>query len=218
MKNTIIKNLRLNKVIRHFILSDLLFFAGWGLVGPILAIFIFDRIIGADLIVIGTTTAIYWLTKSLFQVPVAIFLDKKKGEKDDFYVLIAGLTLAGLAAISFILAKTVPALYSAIFIQGLAFGLYTPAWSAIFSRHLDSENCSLNWSLDSTAIGLGSGIAAFAGGYVANIWGFEAVFMATGVLSFVSAFVLLSLPKLILPKPVSTEQIMRDHTPVNIGK
>lgn len=219
-----IKDITVNGVIRHFVLADLLFFAGWGLIGPIFALFVSQKIPGANLVIVGTAVAIYWVVKSVLQVPVAIFLDKNKGEKDDFYTLLIGLSLAGFTALGFLFINNITGLYIMICFQGLAFGLYTPSWSAIFTRHLDKENCSLDWSVDSAAIGIGSGIAAFIGGNVAAIWGFNAVFFATSILSFASVFILFSLPKLILPKPVSKDCPVVDpvvsvhHDPLNLGK
>ncbi len=214
MKKITFEMIKVNRVIRYFVFSDLLFFAGWGLIGPIFAIFISSEVASANIAVVGVAVAIYWLTKSFIQIPLSIFLDRHKGEKDDFYVLIAGLVLAGTASMSFLLVKDIIGLYMVVFLQGVAFGLYTPAWSAIFSRHLDADNCSLDWSLDSTAIGIGSGIAAFAGGMIASAWGFPAVFLATSVLSFTSVIILLHLPKLILPKPLSPEGVLREHRPL----
>ena len=185
---------------------------------PIFSIFIIQKIPGATLITVGTTIAIYWLTKSIVQMPVAVYIDRREGEKDDFYVLILGLLLGGFSAMLFALVKTIPALFGAIFLQGLAFGLYTPSWSAMFSRHLDKEHYALDWSLDSTTIGLASGITAFFGGALASFFGFETVFVFTGILSLASAALLLTVPNLIIPRPRAKEPLIRDHTPSNINR
>ena len=96
-----IRSIRVNTIIRHFILADLALLAGWGLIEPVFAVFILDRIEGATVITIGIAAAIYWLTKSILQVPIAVMLDKNTGEKDEYMVLIFGLALAGLTAFSF---------------------------------------------------------------------------------------------------------------------
>jgi MFS family permease len=126
--------------------------------------------------------------------------------------------LGGITAFSFLLVDSSAGLYFVVFLQALAFGLYTPAWSAIFSRHLDKKNYAFDWSLDNTVIGLALGITAFLGAALADVFGFEAIFVVTGVLSFISALILIFVPDLILPEVKSESAIIQDHKPANIGK
>ena len=212
-------NLKINKVIKYFIIADLIFLGGWGLVGPIFSIFILKNIVGATLVTVGITSAIYWIVKSLIQIPVAIFIDKREGEKDDFYTLVFSLLLAGFSAILFMTVHTIVGLYVVQFIYAVSMGLYIPSWSAIFSRHIDKTHAALNWSLDSTFVGLTYGTAALIGGVVGKIFGFQAIFVLVGVLSFVGSFVLFSLPQLILPKSVSEKtETFRDHKSIDLGR
>lgn len=212
------KDLKVNRLIRFFVIADLFFWSGWGFVNPIFALFIVNRIEGASVLTVGIASAIYWLTKAIFQMPVAIYLDKHKGERDDFHSLVSGLILAGIAAMSFLLVKTVVGLYLVIFVQALAFGLYTPAWSAIFSRHLDKKNNAFDWSLDQTVVGLALGVTAFVGSALVVVFGYDAIFICTSLLSFASAILLLFVPDLILPGANKEKPLMRDHNPANVGR
>ncbi|MEK7162648.1 MAG: MFS transporter [Patescibacteria group bacterium] len=212
------RDLKVNRLIRFFVIADLLFWSGWGFINPVFALFIVNRIAGATVVTVGLASAIYWVTKALFQMPVAIYLDKHEGERDDFHALVSGLMLAGIAALSFLLVKTVAGLYLVIFLQALAFGLYTPAWSAIFSRHLDRKNNAFNWSLDQTVVGLALGITAFVGSALVAIFGFDAIFICASALSFASAILLLFVPDLILPEVKNEEPLIRDHNPANVGR
>ncbi|PIP30004.1 hypothetical protein COU12_01640 [Candidatus Jorgensenbacteria bacterium CG10_big_fil_rev_8_21_14_0_10_54_38] len=207
---------RVNRVIRSFIAADLLLWGGWGLVNPVFALFVVDRIAGATAATVGVAVAVYWLVRSLVQVPVAMFIDRHKGEKDDFFTLIAGLVLAGFAAMAFPLAVSVRGLIAVAFLQGVAFGLYIPAWSAMFSRHLDKEHYAFDWSLDNTTLGIASGIAAAAGGAAVSFFGFNAIFILAGVFSFASALLLVMVPNLIFPggrDGACETPFIRDHTP-----
>jgi len=78
----------INKVIRTLIGADLVFLSALGFVNPIFAIFITSRIKAGSLEVIGFAAAIYWITKSILEIPVGRFLDKRKGEKDDLYFFV----------------------------------------------------------------------------------------------------------------------------------
>lgn len=212
-------DLKINKIVKYFVISDLIFLGGWGLIGPIFSIFILEDVIGATLITVGMTSAIYWIVKSLVQIPVAILIDKREGEKDDFYTLVFGLVLAGFSAMMFLTVHTTFGLYVVQFIHAIAMGLYVPSWSAIFSRHVDKTHVAFSWSLSSTTIGFAHGITALVGGVIGGIFGFQAIFVIVGILSFVGAFILFYVPNLILPKTtLDKTETFRDHTPVNLGR
>lgn len=202
----------INRVIKFFILADLTFLAGWGLINPIFAIFVISNIEGATLMTIGTVAAIYWVTKSVVQLPIAWFLDKNEGEKDDFYALIIGLLVAALAMFSLMAASQVWHVYLIEFVKAIAFAFYVPAWSAIFSRHLDKGRTAFDWALAGTAVGASMGVAGFVGAWLAKI-SFLWVFLFGGFLALVSAIILLLVPNLILPpkQNVAPETLLRDH-------
>lgn len=204
---------RLGRIVKYLILADLFFWGGWGLVNPIFALFIIDRVPGAAAFTVGAAMAVYWLVKSVWQIPVAVFLDKHEGERDDFNALILGLTLAGFAALVFPLVGSAFWLFAVIVVQALAYGLYTPSWSAIFSRHLDKDHYAFDWSLDSTTVGVASGVAAFIGGAVSSWLGFDAVFILTGIASLGSAFLLFSAPHLVLPRTATPGPVIPEHAP-----
>lgn len=218
--NINLKDIKINRVIRLFILSDLFLWGGWGMISPIFSIFIVDKIPGATVFTAGMVMAIYWIARALVQMPTAIFLDKNIGEKDDFHTLILALIMAGATALAFPLAKSVWAIYLVAVFYGLSFGLYMPAWSGIFSRHLDKNHYSFDWSLDSTVIGISSAVAAFFGGVLAKVVGFELVFILAAILSFSSAFLFLMVPNLIMPraqtKPIYAD--VKDVAKVEIEK
>ncbi|MCL4498636.1 MAG: MFS transporter [Chloroflexi bacterium] len=205
-------------MIRFFVTADLLFWSGWGLITPVFALFIVQRVANASILTVGIASTVYWVAKALFQMPVALYLDRHEGERDNFHALVSGLILAGFAAISFVLVRTAVELYFVIFLQALAFGLYTPSWSAIFSRHLDKKNYAFDWSLDSTVVGLVLGITATVGSVIATVFGFNAIFISASVLSFLSAILLVFVPDLILPEAKKEEGPIMDHGPGNIGK
>lgn len=212
------KMFHVNRVVKFFVLSDFMFLGGWGLVAPIFAIFVVQDVAGATILTVGALAAVYWFVNALVQLPVALYLDKKEGERDDFHALIFSLLLSGFASLSFLVADTVPLLFLVIFLKAVAFGFYTPSWSAIFSRHLDRKRRAFDWSLDSTSVSVASGAAGLLGGVLANFFGFQSVFLFAGALSFGSVMLLLSVPHLVLPGPISPKKgTFRDHTPRTIA-
>lgn len=190
----------INKVIKMMVFSDLLLLFGWGLITPILAIFVVGNIKGGGASVAGTAIGIYWLTKSVVQIPVADLLDNNPGDKDDYYALITGTVIASLVPLGFIFASLPWHMYLLQVIHALGMSLAIPSWSAIFTRHIKKGREALSWSLDSSALSLGTGAAGIIGGMIAEKFGFTPLFIGVSVAGIIAAFLLLLIKKEILPK------------------
>lgn len=205
MKLEIDVRIKVSRFIKFFVLSDFILMSGWGLVNPIFSIFIINNIAGATLLTVGITSSIYWLVKSLIQIPIANFLDKTDGDRDDFYVLLTALILAGISAFSFPFIYKVWHLYLLQVVHAIAFGLYVPSWSSLFSHHLDSKHHALDWALSSTSMGIAVGLTGVIGGAIANSVGFAPVFIAAAILSFGAAVVISMAPDLVFPNKKSDQ-------------
>ncbi len=217
MKIKINIDIKVGRVVKYFVLCDLFLLLGWGFIDPVFSVFIVDRIAGATLITVGAAAAVYWILKSVIQIPIANYLDRHAGEKDDFVALVGGLLLAGLSGFAFSWVSTTWQLYLVQIVHAVAFALYVPSWSGIFSRHLDRERISFDWSLDSTAAGIAAGVSGLLSGIIASVWGYIAVFILCGILSLAAAFMLMIVPDLIIPRSSRAEPTLKDHTPANLG-
>jgi len=167
---------KIGKLVRLFVLGDLALLAGWGLIKPVFALFIIDKIAGATVVTVGIAAAVYWIVKAIVQLPIANFLDGTPSEKDDFIVLILGLLLASVSALTFIFIDRIWQLYTLEFIHAVAFAMYVPAWSGIFSRHLDKNHEALDWSLDNAGMSFAAGVTGLASGILVLYFGFKAIF------------------------------------------
>lgn len=205
MKIRVNIDIKVGRLVKFFVLSDLFFLAGWGFIDPVFSVFIVEKIVGGTLTVVGISAAIYWILRSVLQVPIAKYLDRTPGEKDDFMALITGLFLAGFSAIAFCITTTVWGLYVVQAVHALAFALYFASWPTIFSRHLDKDRISFDWTFDSTVSGIAAGVTGLLSGIIAAAFGYNAVFIVAGLLSFVAGFVLMAVPDIILPKPAGRE-------------
>lgn len=209
----------INRIVKYFMIADLTVLGGFGLVDPVLAIFVINRIPGATLVTVGIMAAIYWAVKSLIQIPIALYLDKTDGEKDDFYALVIGLLIAAGSLFSFMAVTNIAHLYIIQAVKAVAFSLYVPAWSAIVSRHLDKEKVAFEWALANTLTGASIGVAGLAGGIIARA-SFNMAFLIGGFLALASALILLLAPDLILPskKTSLSKTLLKDHRPASIQK
>ena len=200
MKIRVSINIKVGHIVKYFVLSDLFFLAGWGLVQPIFSVFVIEKVAGATLITVGVAAAIYWILKSVLEIPIANHLDRIGGEKNSFVTLVCGLFLAAFSAFAFTWVREIWELYAVQAIYAIAFSFYVPSWYAIFSRHLDRGRVSFDWTLDSTMGGMGAGVTGLLSGILANIFGFSTVFIIAGILSVIAAFIIMASPEIVLPK------------------
>jgi len=191
---------KINKVIKTMIQADLIFVSAFGLITPIFAVFILNQIKGGDVKVVGFAAAIYWILKSLLQVPIGRYLDKNVGEKDDFYFVIMGYFLAVLVPLGYIFSYFTWHIYGLQALYAIAMGMAIPGWAAIFTRHIDKGKEAFEWSLESTAMGLGAGITGAIGGILASKFGFNIVFILVAIVAFIGTLLLFTIYKNIFPR------------------
>ncbi len=185
----------INKVIKIMIKADLIFVSAFGLITPIFAVFITEQIKGGDVKVVGFAAAIYWILKSLLQVPIGRYLDKNIGEKDDFYFVIAGYFLAVFVPLGYIFSSASLHIYILQALYAVSMGMVIPGWAAIFTRHIDKGKEAFEWSLESTAIGLGAGVTGAVGGILVSKFGFNIIFIFAAIGAFLGTLLLLTIYK-----------------------
>jgi len=177
----------INRVIKILIFSDVLLLTGVGFISPIFAIFITDRIQGGNIQVVGFAAAVYWIVKSVLQIPFGKYLDKVKGERDDLWFVVIGNILAAIAVFGYIFSFLPWHVYLCQGIYSLGMAMNIPGWCAIFTRHIDKGKEAFEWSTRSTFIGFGAGIAGALGGIIAAKFGFNVLFTGVGIFTLASA-------------------------------
>ncbi len=186
----------INKVVRVIVTADFFYNSAFAAFGPVFAIFVINNIQGGSARVAGLATAIFWITKSIFQLPIARFLDKTDGERDDFWAMFLGYLFSGLVPLFYIFATEPAHLYLIQMFYGLVMAWAVPAWYSIFTRHVDKWRISFEWSLESVfAVGIAAAVASALGGYVADIFGFKVLFLISGLMSIFASLLLLLLKK-----------------------
>lgn len=189
------KKNKINKIIQILIISDIFFNTGWGLINPIFSIYLLDKIEGGSAQVAGFSTAVYWIVKSILQVPLAKFMDKNDGEKDDFLFMVCGLFIAGLVPFGFLAATKPEHIYILQVLFAIGMAMTAPAWYAIFTRHIDKGREAYEWSLYSTMFGFATGLSGAIGGIAAITVGYEAIYVFVGVFNIFAALLLLFIEK-----------------------
>lgn len=182
----------INPVVRILVVADFFYNAAFASFAPVFAIFITGQIAGGSASVAGFATAIYWVVKSIFQLPVARFLDRTDGEKDDFWAMWAGYFFTGFIPLAYIFVSEPWHLYVIQGIYGFLMAWLVPAWYSIFTRHVDKWRISFEWSLESVfSVGMAAAGAAALGGYLVDKFGFELLFLISGFTAIAASFLIL---------------------------
>jgi len=175
----------LNRIIKFLTLSDFAILTGFSFLAPIFAVFILGNIKGGTLETVGFATSIQVFTKALLEYPIARFLDKKRGDMDEFYCMVIGSFLICIIPLLYLVIKTPNELYLVQFIYGIANAMNYPAWMSLFTRHAEKEREGSQWAFYATAIGIGTAISAALGGMIGEKYGFVSVFWLVFAMSVI---------------------------------
>lgn len=180
----------INPVIRFLIISDTVIIGAAGLLGPIFALFIEGFIQGGNEAVAGLAAGIFLFTKSVLQIPIAHFIDRLRGEKDDFWLMFICTTLIAIIPLLYLVINTPLQLYFVQFILGLFTAFTFPTYMAIFTRHIDKEKEGTAWGVYFTLTDLTSAALAIVGGYLATTQGFPTLIVAVVIVSLMGSLLL----------------------------
>lgn len=187
--------MKINRIIKYLIYSDLAFWFSWGLITPVFAIFIVDKIEGGSALVAGIAAAVYSLLAAILRVPIGVFLDSRPSERDDYWFLVVGLFIAAVTSFGFLFAKFPWHIYLLQGVRGIGIAMSLAGWSAIFTRHIDKGKEATEWGFDATSVGIATGISGAIGGWAVTQFGFNPVFIAVGVFGLIGVAILSGLNK-----------------------
>lgn len=184
----------MNRVIKLLLISDVFTITGFGFLEPIFAIFIKEDLIGGSVFAVGLASSLFFITKSIIQVPFSKHVDSHD-DADDLRWLIIGAFLIAVTPFIYFFVRHVYFIYAAQVVYGIGAGLAYPAWLGLWSTHLDKKRESFEWSLYSAMVGVGVAITAFIGGAIGQYIGFQYVFIMTGVMAVIGCLILIDLLK-----------------------
>ncbi|MBI4152785.1 MFS transporter [Candidatus Woesearchaeota archaeon] len=182
----------MNNIIKLLLLSDLFVATGFGLIGPIFAIFVKDNIAGGTIFTAGVASTIYLLVKGITQLPFSRYVDKHDNKVG---WLMIGAFLTVLTPILYLFSTNIYHIYAAQVLYGIGSALAFPTWLALWSINLDKKHEGYEWSLYSTATGLGTAGTAAIGGAIAEFIGFAYTLFFVAIISFIGWLILFGLRK-----------------------
>lgn len=182
----------MNRTMKLLMLSDIFVLTGFGLIQPILAIFINGGVTGGTVLTAGLASTIFLVTKSLVQLPFGRYIDSHT--RKTRWLMIGTMLMAGVPVL-YLSADSIYHIYLAEAIYGLGSGLAYPTWLGLWSTNMDKGRESFQWSIYSTSTGLGTAATGTLGAAIASVLGFKATFVFAGLMCLLGCATLLVLEK-----------------------
>ncbi len=161
--------------------------------GPFYAIFVGK--VGGDIEVAGMAVALLFFIRGLASIIISKFENKFK--ETEYFLIIGGL-LRSVGFVGYIFAKEPIHLGYISFILGIADAIIYPAADALFSRHVEKGQDVSRWGWWEVMESWGTALGALIGGFVASMFGFNAVFLAMAIVSALNAVIVFALPRKLL--------------------
>ncbi len=178
----------INRIVLVLIGIELFFASTFAVVGPFVAVFISQSITGRTMLIVGTATMVFLITKCALQIPFSRFVDRAPSENFIVGILSGGYAIVALAPFTLALSTSAWQVLSSQFLLGIGNALTYPSWNALFTHHIDGEQAAFEWSVYDAAIGFGVAAASALGGFVIDRMGFRFAYVAVGVIILASSF------------------------------
>jgi len=186
----------MNKNLKLLMISDIFVLSGFGLIAPILSIFINDNLINGSIFSAGLASTIFLITHAGLQ----LLFSYKFNPKDRLWMLRLGTAIIALVPLGYILSTTINHLYFVEFIYGVGAAFAYPSWSSLFTANLEKGRRGFQYSIYNSSVGVGTALTAVVGGWLAEKISFQFVFVLTGLIALIGLFVLFRLEKRVLRK------------------
>ena len=182
--------LKFNKSILFLTLSDIFTWGSHTILGALVGIYLANKLGGNAIEFVGIGTGIYYLSRSISQIPIGLLTDKIKHDKDEIIILIIGSILMGSPFLFYSLIQSQYLYYFLQFVFGLGASMNLISWRKLFSQSLDKGKVGLEYGVYETLISMAMAVFSITAGVLANISQvyFERVIFTIGLLMISGSF------------------------------
>lgn len=179
--------------LRILLFTNSLVLLAAALFGPIYALYVEE--LGGGLLDAGLTSGVYAITAIFTTLVAGIYTDKIK---ENEYVIIFGYFVIAIAFFLLNFVTSITYLFLVEMLIGFGTAIYSPAFSAIYSKHLSKEKPGIEWSFWDIIDNVSYAIGAILGGYLASNFGFGILFNIMSMLCIISGAYIYFLPREVL--------------------
>lgn len=178
-----------NRALRILLLTNGMVLLASAMLAPIYAIFV-DQI-GGDILDASYAYGVFAAAAGLTSLVIGRISDKVNKK----VVVILGYLLMAVGFLAYTQVSTVQELLMVQIIIGIGEAIYSPAFDALYSKHLDHGRAGSEWGAWESLNYFSITIGAISGGLIVKYFGLDAMFLAMSLLAFLSVLYLLRLPR-----------------------
>ena len=194
MKNT---KTKMNKVTLLLTLSDVFTWGAFVVISSLSGIYLSDKL-GADTVqFVGIGTAIYFLTRGIFQIPIGNLTDRLKKDNDEILILTIGIILMGFPYMLYPLITQAWQYFVLQFVFGFGVSLNIVNWRKLFALNIREGMEGKEYAMYDFILSVATAVISVILGVVANISDiyFDIVMIASGVTIMLASIWVLSIKK-----------------------
>ena len=177
------RKFKMSRVTLLLTLSDVFTWGAFVVISALSGIYLSDKI-GADTIqFVGIGTAIYFITRGIFQIPIGNLTDKLDNDNDEILMLAIGVILMGFPYLLYPLI-TKPWHYFVLqFVFGLGVSMNVVNWRKLFALNIREGMEGKEYATYDFILSIATGIISVIVGVIANISDayFDIVMVASGI-------------------------------------
>jgi len=182
-----------NRALRILLITNAIILIAGAMLGPIYALFVEE--IGGDLLDASLTAGMFALAAGIATLIAGRYADKIK---ENELIVVFGYTMMGVGFLLYLAVNSIWLLFLVQMIIGFAEAIYSPAFDALYSKHLTQRQAGRQWGTWEAANYFSVAIGAVIGGFIVSQFGFSILFVLMAILSFASAVYIYHLPRKVL--------------------
>lgn len=182
-----------NRALRILLATNGFILLAGAMLGPIYALFVEN--IGGSLLDASITGGIFALAAGLTSLFAGKLADKIKQNE---LMVAFGYAMMGLGFMLYIFVNSIWFLFIVQIIIGFSEAFYSPAFDALYSKHLTKSKAGREWGAWESTNYFTTAIGAVVGGFIASMFGFNAIFVIMALFCVGSAVYIYLLPRIVL--------------------
>jgi MFS family permease len=179
-----------NKALRILLITNGLILIAGAMLIPIYAFFVEQ--IGGNLLDAGLTGGVFAIAAGITTLLSGKFTDKS--ERKGLIVVFGYLTM-GTGFLLLIFVNSIWFLFGIQILIGFSTAFYSPAFDVLYTNNVTETKVGREWAAWEAINHFSVAIGAIIGGFIANSFGFNAIFIIMAILCFISGGYLLCIHK-----------------------
>ena len=182
-----------NKALRILLITNGVVLVAGAMLGPIYAIFV--EKIGGDLLQASFTGGIFAMAAGITTLVAGRYADKIK---ENELIVVFGYLIMGIGFLLYIFVNSMLFLLFVQILIGFAEAIYSPAFDALFSKHISIRKAGKEWGTWEAINYFSVALGAILGGFIVTKFGFNPMFIIMSIICFSTAIYIYFLPRKIL--------------------